>query len=766
MGCEREYNKEHSLRPDTGLTGLSASGGARVPSSPRAYETPPRPGRNLLRNEEAPLSAAKPPSAPKMNRRPTLASGTRLLNRYEIRRVLGAGGMSTVYLARDLHFPRIERLVAVKEMTIANPRLKEHVLRAFEREAHLLAQLSHPAIPAVYDFFSEGDRAYLVLEYIRGHTLEHLVRTSPHYLPIEKVVQWAIALADVLHYLHTHSQRPIIFRDVKPSNVMITPQEQVKLIDFGIARIFMPSQKGTMIGTEGYAPPEQYRGVLSPLVDIYALGATLHHVLTKHDPRKEPPFSFHERPIRQYNPQVPPELERIVYKALAYKPEERFQSAQAMKVALEAFLQRWKGQAHPPDAPAVADEATSRLSAGPQTEGTAAWDETLAMDIEDITWGGDATQVVPDADTATQAWSEATQVMPPGDPEATRQMSPSPGDATRLMGPGGAPRAASADTVRPAWVFETEDEIRSSARVVGDVVLIGSYDHNVYALDAQKGTLRWKFPTQGGVVSQPASDGRLVFFGSQDGHIYAVRLRDASLVWKIPTGGPVNSSPWLAERMLFVGSDDGYLYAIRADRGQVMWRFAAGAPVRSSPIVADMRVLFGSEDGDFYAVGMNGKEKWRARARRGIYCRPAVGEGAVYFTSVDGHLYAVDLETGWVLQTHRFGRPSIAWPVVAEGVVYVGAANGIFYALRTRRFKGVWEFRTGHQVNGGALVHGQAVYFGATDQFVYSLQRQDGRVRWKFRVGGAITGTPARNPQGSLLYIGAFDGRLYALPLT
>ncbi len=677
--------------------------------------------------------------------------------------------MSTVYLARDMHFPRIERLVAVKEMTIANPRLRDHVLRAFEREAHLLAQLTHPAIPTVFDYFSRGDRAYLVLEYVPGATLDYLVRKSEGFLPTEQVVRWAIALADVLHYLHTLQPRPIIFRDVKPSNIIITPQDQVKLIDFGIARIFHPEQKGTMIGTEGYAPPEQYRGVLSPLVDIYALGATLHHVLTRQDPRKEPPFSFHERPIRQFNPNVPPELERIIYKALAYKPEERYQSAAEMKAALEAFLHRYRtakpagpfvsgrGAEGAPSRPsttaqfAATEDVTRRMATPPSTILSSGDDATAAMTEAIWREGEPATQVMPETGrTRVMPGSEATRVMPGHD--ATRRMT----SAGRAAG----------KTVQPLWVFETEDEIRSSARVVGDVVLVGSYDNNLYALHLRDGSLLWKFPTQGGVVGQPATDGRLVFFGSQDQHVYAVRLRDASLVWKVRTEGAVHSSPWLWERILFIGSDDGFVYAIHANRGQVLWRFAAGAPVRSSPIVARNLVMFGSEDGDFYAVRPDGKEKWRARARRGIYCRPAAADGVVFFTSLDGHLYAVDEETGWVLQRHRFGRPSISWPVVAEGLVYVGAANGLFYALQTRRLKVQWEFKTGHQVNGGGLIHGDAVYFGSTDHFVYSVQRRSGQLRWKFRTDGEITGTPVRDEAGSLLFIGAFDGRLYALPLS
>jgi serine/threonine protein kinase len=121
---------------------------------------------------------------------------------------------------------------------------------------------------------------------------------------------------------------------MKPSNVMINQQDHVVLVDFGIAKPFESGQKGTMIGTEGYSPPEQYRGEATPLADIYALGATLHHALTRHDPRLEAPFSFNERPVRQKNPNVSPELETVVTTALQYNPEDRYQNASDMKDAL------------------------------------------------------------------------------------------------------------------------------------------------------------------------------------------------------------------------------------------------------------------------------------------------------------------------------------------------------------------------------------------------------------------------------------------------
>src|SRR6185503_12649572 len=158
---------------------------------------------------------------------------------------------------------------------------------------------------------------------------------TPGMLTEEQVIEWALQLCDVLAYLHDHKPEPIIFRDMKPSNVMLDQHNRIRLIDFGIARPFQSGQKGTMIGTEGYSPPEQYRGEASPAGDIYALGATLHHILTRRDPRLEPPFSFAERQVRQINPKVTTDLEAIVMRALSYEPTDRYPSAGTMKEAFE-----------------------------------------------------------------------------------------------------------------------------------------------------------------------------------------------------------------------------------------------------------------------------------------------------------------------------------------------------------------------------------------------------------------------------------------------
>ncbi|MGE5376683.1 MAG: serine/threonine protein kinase, partial [Bacteroidota bacterium] len=265
-----------------------------------------------------------------------LQAGVTLANRYSIQEVIGIGGMGSVYRARDMHFPNVTKLVAVKEMinTAPDPLVRETIVQNFEREANLLATLHHPSIPRIYDYFSVESRSYLVLEFIHGKDMEAIINDAKSFLPENMILSWAIELCDVLDYLHKHKPDPIIFRDMKPSNVMINSAGDVMLVDFGIAKSFQSGIKGTMIGTEGYSPPEQYRGEATPAADIYALGATIHHALSRRDPRLEPPFSFGERPLRRINNSVSPEMEAVVTTALEYSPEKRFKTAADMKQAM------------------------------------------------------------------------------------------------------------------------------------------------------------------------------------------------------------------------------------------------------------------------------------------------------------------------------------------------------------------------------------------------------------------------------------------------
>ena len=248
--------------------------------------------------------------------------------RYKVVKPLGGGGMKLVYLAEDLRLA--SRRCALAEMvdSFTSPDMQQQAVAAFQREADMLAQLSNDHIPRVFDRFSEQNHHYLVMEYIEGVTLEEALKKAHGKLDDTQVIDIALQVLDTLSYLHGLVP-PVVYRDLKPSNVMLTPSGQAKLIDFGIARFFQPHSAATMIGTQGYAPPEQYRGKAETRSDLYALGATMHHALSGRDPTSEPPFSF--PPLSQVAPQVDPALAALVDYALAYDLERRISDAREFK---------------------------------------------------------------------------------------------------------------------------------------------------------------------------------------------------------------------------------------------------------------------------------------------------------------------------------------------------------------------------------------------------------------------------------------------------
>jgi hypothetical protein len=249
-----------------------------------------------------------------------LEPGVVLQQRYRIERLLGGGGMGMVYLARDQRLSN--RPCAIKEMVdhFIDTQQRLEANEYFAREADTLAQLKHSAIPAISDRFDHQNRHYLVMEYVEGRNLEEELAQRSGPLPEGLVIDIARQLSDVLAYLHG-LQPPIIYRDLKPSNVMLTGNGRVVLVDFGIARLFKAQRKGTMIGTLGFAPPEQYQGIADPRSDLYSLGATLHYVLTGRDPEKFPPFSF--PPVRELRPAVSSNLAGAIDRALAYEMPNR-----------------------------------------------------------------------------------------------------------------------------------------------------------------------------------------------------------------------------------------------------------------------------------------------------------------------------------------------------------------------------------------------------------------------------------------------------------
>lgn len=241
-----------------------------------------------------------------------IPASTLLAGRYQIVRRIGQGGMAAVYQAQDINLPG--RNVAIKEMSdasLTDPAERQQAVAAFQQEAQLLLSLDHPNIVRVFDFFPAGNKYYLVMDFVDGASLEDLLTQRGQAFGESEVLTWLYQLCDALRYLHARTP-PIIFRDLKPSNIMVERSGAIKLIDFGIARRFRPGQRldTTALGTAGYAPPEQHgKGQTDARADIYALGVTAHRLLTGYDPTLTP---FQLPPARTLNPHVSPVISDLI----------------------------------------------------------------------------------------------------------------------------------------------------------------------------------------------------------------------------------------------------------------------------------------------------------------------------------------------------------------------------------------------------------------------------------------------------------------------
>lgn len=252
--------------------------------------------------------------------------------RYVITRVVKQGGQGAVYEGID----DTGQVYAIKEMLdrFTDPKERAEAVDRFNSEADLLQQLTHPRIPRIYSHFRDEGRHYLTMDFVRGEDLEQIVdREGPQ--SEAQVLEWADQICDVLSFLHG---KGLVYRDMKPSNVMIERSDgKVKLVDFGITKLFKPTERGTQIGTPGYAPPEQYQGLATPVSDIYALGATLHHMLTGRDPTEQMPFDF--PPVRTLKPAISRRTSDALEKALQKVPADRFQRIDEFWDALIATRQ-------------------------------------------------------------------------------------------------------------------------------------------------------------------------------------------------------------------------------------------------------------------------------------------------------------------------------------------------------------------------------------------------------------------------------------------
>lgn len=267
--------------------------------------------------------------------------------RYQLLAEIGAGGMSTVYLALDTV---LNKQWAAKEIKdVSDPVQRELIVQSIVTEANMIKSFDHPAIPRIVDLVDESGTLYVIMDYVEGRSLSAVLATDGPQ-PEDEVVNWGLQLCDALEYLHRRTP-PVIYRDMKPSNVMLKPNGLVQIIDFGIAREYRDDGGSVtaamgdtvQLGTRGYAPPEQYGGggQTDARTDVYALGATMYTMLTGKNPA-EPPYQI--LPLRQVDASLSPALERVIAKATQPDPVDRYQDCAELAYALSHYREEDAGQ--------------------------------------------------------------------------------------------------------------------------------------------------------------------------------------------------------------------------------------------------------------------------------------------------------------------------------------------------------------------------------------------------------------------------------------
>jgi eukaryotic-like serine/threonine-protein kinase len=721
-------------------------------------------------------------------------AGRILHQRYRLLHTVGQGGMGAVYIAQDLQLG--DRLVAIKEMSLSRLTGQEvpQAVEQFRREAHLLASLHHPYLPVIHEYFPENDRWYLVMSFIEGQTLHSALEEAPgQRFSVNEVVRIGIALCEVLEYLHQHEPQ-VIFRDLKPLNIMLTPKGGVCLIDFGIARHFKQGQTKDTVHyyTVGYAPPEQYGlSQTGPRSDIYSLGATLHQMLSGHSPVNKP-FQFAN--LRLVDPAIPAPLARLISKMVAMSEQARPASVGEVKTRLERMLKpKSREAAEKTGLGQRANETTLAVSqdtlASPPVQEhvvllvrrlrlsmrqTAAILFVIVLLLLALTGGSYAyLTAVNTYDIQATATARATSIATIknyADYVATQGiMFGFDAGRTRYNPYERTINTTNVSRLQQKWAAPTGDIIFSSPAVANGVVYVGSEDDKLYAFDVVTGEQKWvSVPTGNVIDSSPAVVNGVVYVGSYDHKLYAFDTATGGRKWVASTGNIVDSSPAVVNGVVYVGSLDRHLYAFDAATGRRKWVSApTGDIIESSPAVANGVVYVGCHDDKLYAFdAATGGQKWVASTGNAIYSAPVVVNGVVYVGSSDHKLYAFDAATGgqkWVAST---GSIIFSSPAVANGVVYIGSHDDKLYAFDATTGGQKWvSASTGGSVNSSPAVANGMVYVGSSNGYLYAFDATTGGQKWvSAPTSGSIISSPA--VADGVVYVGSYDHKLYAFSLS
>ena len=702
---------------------------------------------------------------------PSVTSLSLLNRRYHLLEQVGQGGFSVVYKAEDT---QTKQVVAIKATSLRELGSQEKIeaTDTFNREVGLLSQVSHDHLPRIYDHFSDSECWYLVMEFIHGITLEtQLERYGKTSLSLEEVLDLGLQLCDVLAYLHSR-QPAIIFRDLKPANIILSKDGKLFLIDFGIARRFMPGKAKDTIpfGSPGYAAPEQYGRTQTDIrSDIYSLGAILHQLISGDDPAQNP-FTF--VPLPGQDRSELRQLDRLIQQMVSLGSDQRPECLQMVKQELEPIARQHRLlRTNPLSPPIYPSSKSTQIQAQakltlPQTQSPCGKafltrDASMLISLLIVLVGISLFSV--------------TITHPPHQAEKTtlhrfhpRAVAP----YTSMFGVDAAQTRFNQDEhtlnihnvgqLRTVW---TDSNAGHTPAVANGIVYTSSDDAKLYALDAETGQQIWAVSLPWGASSSPAVVNGIVYVASCDNKLYAFDAQTGQVKWMDLTGGitgyMLESSPTVANGIVYVGSYDHKLYAFDAQTGQVKWTDLTGDMLESSPAVAN-GMVYVTDYTELYAFdAATGKQRWSIPVPNGLSV--AVAKGIIYMSTTYGKLYAFDAKTGqqkWVAHINFTGispewvsKDFFSSPAVANGAVYVSTTYGKFLAFDAQTGQQKWNTSVEMGLIHSPPTIANGLIYVDVENNLYVLNAATGQQIQAIQIEGQLSGASPPVVANGMVYV-------------
>lgn len=660
---------------------------------------------------------------------------------YTVVKELGVGGMGVVYQCRDEF---LERDVAIKMLLpelVNNPKN----LEVFKQEAKLAAQLEHPNIVTVYDIGVEkrGSKQhyFVAMEYLPGGNLGN--QTAIGALPVEHAINWMKQLANGLHYAHKMN---VVHQDVKADNIFINKDGDLKIGDFGLARLMEnkvfinPSTKG--MGTPAYMSPELCRGEQQDhRSDIYSLGVLFFEMATGQLPYRaegmiEMAMKHTTAPIpsaRRLNPLVPSLVDKLIRKMMEKSPDDRFQSLEAIIGVLDELIFELRVKRMGIKIDAKREDSKELLALKEREVLEKAKEESksaekvkpaksdkpkkISVDTQNVEKGRSVQEsnVKQTRSTSKEKETKLSRKIPLAELEAVGIKLP------QEVGPIRKP---------------TKDIAKELARVSqAKMPALAGLDPLVEK--------QWEYQTKGpiGWRSKPvlSSGNSSVYIGATDFKLYKLSIGSGDELWQYNSGAPILSSPAVDGDRVYIANNDGLLACLKAENGETVWERDLESGVVSTPVVNNGSIIAATKGGRVCCLNARtGNGNWAYDSDSVAVSGPSFFGKELFFGTRDKNVYCLDLKTGKKKWKAFIDGSIVSTPAVSVDSLYVGTQDGAFYALDVESGEPLWDYYTDKSILSSPVISFTSVVFTSLDKWIYCCEKYDGRLRWKSPLKGRV----------------------------